>query len=115
MIDDCSEILESFAEILGMDGFSVIKANGGEQWVELFKSCRKGIELVGSEVGLALNSGDSAIHEIRRIDKNMPVLFITGYDAREVSRQIGVFENYYLLHKPFPPKYLGENIRAIIA
>lgn len=114
LIDDCSEILEHIAEILSLDGFRVLKANAGEQAVHLFTACRNEIDLVVSEVMSSLYAGERTINEVRRIDKDIPVLFVTDLDAHEAPKRIGAFENYYLLNKPFYPEELGEDIRFII-
>ncbi|WP_176962358.1 response regulator [Mariprofundus sp. NF] len=114
LIDDCSEILERIAEILSLDGFRILKANGGEQAVQLFTACCSEIDLVVSEVMSCLHVGERAVNAVRRIDKNIPVLFVTDLDAYETSKRIGAFENYYLLNKPFYPEELGEDIRSII-
>jgi two-component system nitrogen regulation response regulator GlnG len=106
IVDDEPNVLYALAKGLRSDMREVITASSAKQAIELVQRRRPDVVIL--DVRLADMSGLDAFGQIRQIDPNLPVLFITAYATTETAIEAmkrGAFE--YLL-KPVDLHQLRE-------
>jgi len=79
-------------EILTESGYSVIEAVDGEDAVERFIEKKHAIDLMIVDVVMPKKNGKEVYEEIRKTDRNIKVLFTSGY-TRDVVIDKGVYED----------------------
>jgi len=77
VIDDEEEIVKVLEEFLIKAGFNVVPAGGGEKGVEVLKSDKK-IDLMIMDMRMPKVNGVDVLKEMKRINKNIPVIILTG-------------------------------------
>ncbi len=105
IVDDELGVRESLRMILKIY-YEIHTAEGGEEALNILKE-RK-IHLVTLDLNMPKLSGVETLREIRELDKEIPVIIITGYGSRQEesdARHYGVKD---FISKPF-------NTRQIIA
>ncbi|MFP4052646.1 MAG: PAS domain S-box protein [Phycisphaerae bacterium] len=114
LLADDEEALRRVAERLLQDlGFEVVSAVDGAEAVELFRRHRGEIVICILDLTMPRMGGRDALHEIRRIDPDTPVLLVSGYSRAEVS---GHQESVPLgfLQKPYRKSDLVNALRSVL-
>ena len=104
--DDESGVLNILRLFLEEIGFRVITAENGEQMVASFMEYAEDIALLLMDINMPQLNGEETALQIRKINPNVPILFMSGY-ARE--RVIGRFKDQPhvgFVRKPFQRKTL---------
>jgi DNA-binding NtrC family response regulator len=99
IIDDDSQLRQSFDKLLREEGYEVTLASTGEAGLEAIS--RRLPDLVIMDVRLPGMSGIEAFKAMREIDSKMPVIIMTAYGTTDTAieaTKLGAFD--YLL-KPF--------------
>ena len=99
VVDDKEMMRDSVATILGRRGHSVIAASGGKAALERIGSKRP--DVVVTDLQMPGMSGLELLAEIRRIDEDLPVVFMTAYgsiDTAVEAMRNGAFD---YVTKPF--------------
>lgn len=111
--DDEQEIRYFLTESIEKEGYKVFSATNGKEAVEIAKN--NSIDLAILDVRMPEMDGINATKRIKKIDRNIEVLVITGYgdlqSLREVIEQEGVFD--YLL-KPFALSDIQHSIKRAL-
>jgi CheY-like chemotaxis protein len=100
VVDDNRSLLENLAEILRDEGWEVATAGTGAEALELVKHTK--FELLVTDMRMPVMSGAVLVHEIRRIDPDVPAVVITAYTRESDladARNEGVLA---VLPKPVP-------------
>ncbi len=77
IVDDNRALVENIAEILRDGGAEVTVANDGPAAIELAKKTK--YDLLITDMRMPVMSGAVLIHEIRRVDPELPAIVITAY------------------------------------
>ncbi|MDI6688683.1 MAG: PAS domain S-box protein [Desulfobacterales bacterium] len=111
--DDDHQIRDLLTEVIEKEGYKVFLASNGKEAVEIAKN--NPLDLVILDVKMPEMDGIDALKQIKKIDKNIEVIVITGHgdieDLRDVIVQEGVFD--YLL-KPFDLKDINHGINRAL-
>lgn len=99
----CRKALERF-------GYNVISASTGEYGIKTFITEK--IDMVLIDLVLPNETGISVLESIRKFNKNIKCVLMSGYDISEVTRNRVNAEGY--LHKPFAIKDLLQIIREAL-
>jgi DNA-binding NtrC family response regulator len=112
IVDDELIMRESLAGWLERDGYEVIKAESGEECLELLLQTRFDILLV--DIKMEGMSGLEVLKHIKENDPDVAIVMITAYGS--ISTAIEAMKNgaYDYLLKPFDPEELGILIEKII-
>lgn len=111
IIDDNNDLLEYLKDFFMIYNYEVILAETGNQGIEKFREYRP--DIVISDMRLPDKNGNIVVKEIKRIDKDVPIIIITGYSDKQLilsAMQNGALD---LLKKPFKPKDLRYLINKI--
>lgn len=99
IVDDDTQLRQSFERLLREEGYSIISAVSGEEALALLRS--ETPDLVITDVRLPGMNGLEAFKKIRERDSKMPVIVMTAYGTTEMAieaTKLGAFD--YVL-KPF--------------
>ncbi len=81
LIDDDGIVRDALSVFLTRDGHTVSAAADGGSGVQAFKRLRP--DLVILDRDMPVKTGSVVLREVRELDKNVPVLILTGFDAPE--------------------------------
>jgi len=79
IIDDEPGILESLGEFLEDEGYEVYRAMNGKDGLALFRSVAP--HIVVADMRMEGMSGIEVIREIRKLDRIVPIIILTGYGS----------------------------------
>jgi DNA-binding NtrC family response regulator len=119
LVDDEEAIRESLGELLTACGFKTVLADSYKNAVSVLKKNDEEIEAVVCDLKMPGESGLEVLRYINREEKNIPLIFLTGYGTLQTCQEAvreGAFD--YIL-KPiddkdkviFPLKHAVEQFR----
>jgi CheY-like chemotaxis protein len=114
VIDDEKDLRQLLNDVLKAHGYNVLEAADGFEAVEVYRDNAEKIDVVICDLGLPGKGGDEVFFELRDINENVRMIFITGYmNPKQKDRllQAGVDD---FLHKPFELVELVDRINKII-
>ncbi len=112
--DDDESIRRLVRELLEKFGYTVIDATDGADAVRKFIDHRERVDLVLLDVIMPRKSGREAFDEIKSIEPDAKILFMSGYTEDIIQRKRIIEDNQMLLQKPVKPKELMDKIREIL-
>jgi len=114
VVDDEQEILNFVESALNRDGFAVVRAQSGDIALELFEQSAVPIDLLLTDVVMPGMSGPMLVDRLLAIQPSLPVLFISGYDDRQVVQRYVLNEGFALLPKPFDLATLSKKVSELL-
>jgi CheY-like chemotaxis protein len=112
--DDDPPIRTIGRRILEHLGFRVILASGGRNAVEEFGRYPDDISLVILDLTMPEMSGAEALHEIRRIRPQIPVILTSGFGEQDVLERVAQASIDGFLKKPFRTEDLSDLVRSVL-
>lgn len=106
MLDLCQEILE------GLEDVDVRTCNRSPQALESIQE--QGVDLLVADIAMPDLTGLDLLRAVRDIDKNLPVLLMTGYPTVDTAVQALRLGAADYLTKPFHPDELLETARRLL-
>ena len=109
LIEDDSDIRELYKKIFEYSGYNVIAAVDGEDGISKFLEHKDKIQLLVSDVVMPNKNGKEAYLEIKRLKKNVRVIFTSAHDneATKTLKDAGLI----YMQKPFLPEDLLLKIK----
>ena len=114
LADDESMFRKSTKEILQSLGYRVIEATNGLEAVDMFSRQPNLIDLVMLDIIMPGLRGGEAARRMRRIRKDVPILFASGYDFGESTDNSVRLSHSNVLKKPFRISQLSQSIRQLL-
>ncbi|MDX8410517.1 MAG: PAS domain S-box protein [Mariprofundaceae bacterium] len=114
LADDEEDVREAFVEVLKTLGYKVLKARDGLEALELFKAHQGEIALAMLDVVMPQCGGILLAKRIRKINPDVPVIFMTGYDKEHVLGSGEQIQNSDAITKPFHFEVLSRSIRHLL-
>ena len=114
LVDDEESVLSSTARVLENLDYKVLVARDGEEALKIFQSHKKDIDLILTDVVMPRMGGLDLAHAIRGINKNIPIIFATGYDKEHALSSSSEIQHSYAVGKPFSVTELSQTIRKMI-
>lgn len=99
LVDDEQEIIDALTEILVSAGMSVQGFSDPTRLLEQVKRARP--DLVITDIKMGDLTGLDVLREVRKLDRDLPVIFVSGFLSREALMEgisLGVFAT---IEKPF--------------
>ena len=113
--DDAVEVRKTVASVLESLGHTVIQAFDGIDAIEKFYAHQEDISLVISDIVMPRMDGVDSVLEMRKTYSELPVIFMTGYDApKEKTKKILDNETSLLLNKPFKTSELSKTVNRLL-
>ena len=114
MIEDEDDLRRLLSRTLDRSDFDVVEAQNGEMGLQAARALAGSLSLVVTDINMPIMRGLEFAREFRPLQPKVPILFITGLDARvtlpETARLGGT-----LLLKPFGPEIFLETVNRILA
>jgi len=114
VVDDEQEILNVVQAALNREGFEVLQALNGDAAIELFESLHRPIDLLLTDVVMPGMSGPMVVDRLLAMQPSLPVLFMSGYDDRQVVQRYVLKEGFSLLPKPFTLETLSQKVHEML-
>ncbi|MDI6699708.1 MAG: response regulator [bacterium] len=114
IIDDEESIRNSCKEILEKDGMKVLTAKDGIEGIEILEKYKDDVSLVILDMIMPKMSGKDTFIEIKKIDRNIPVILCSGYSEEGEAEEIINMGVDGFLQKPYRMKTLLETIKKIL-
>ncbi len=85
VVEDDTDLVEIYKEILELHDFDVHTALNGEEGVEKFKQTKPSLVIMDGDMPVL--NGYEAFKQIKEIDKNANVVIVTGFSELEPKSQ----------------------------
>lgn len=108
IIDDEKDLLRFFKKILREEGYSVVTACGGLEGIK--RNNDSDPDLIMLDLKMPGIDGIEALRRIRKKDKDVTVIILTGYGTLETTKAAEALNVYGYASKPFNL----ENIKGLI-
>jgi len=114
LADDDAHVRETTAEVLETMNYTVLQAVDGLEALDMFKAHQAQIGLVILDMIMPRMDGMKLAERIRETSPDLPVIFITGYDKKQVFSFRERIRNSMVLTKPVEFEILSHNIRQLL-
>ena len=108
LVDDEEVIRTVGTALMNAMGFNIMTAANGSEALKLYKDCFNEIDLVMLDLIMPEMGGVEAYHELRKLDKDLPVVICSGYGAKSVADITATDDNACFLHKPYNSAELSK-------
>jgi PAS domain S-box-containing protein len=114
VVEDDDAVRHLVSRILEKSGFEVVAKSSGRDAVAYFERTGAAVDLVLTDVVMPEMSGKVLADNIRSIDPNVKVLFMSGYTDEIIAKR-GILESgRQLINKPFDGAQLVSRVREIL-
>ncbi len=108
IVDDDLASIKYFEVLLKTTGANVVSFLNGSELLEYVKENINSIDMVLLDYLIPLVNGIDCIRQIRKIDRNIPLLLITAFYTRESKEEAFLAgSNEYILKPVVPEKVLA--------
>jgi two-component system cell cycle sensor histidine kinase/response regulator CckA len=114
VVDDEPDVLRLVQSILTEEGYEVIPAKNADSAIKAFERLSRPLDLLLTDVVMPGMSGPMLVDHLLQAQPDLKVLFMSGYDDRQVVQRYVVEKGFRLLSKPFTVKHLRATIDAVI-
>src|SRR5215813_13588517 len=112
VVDDDSLIRGLVEEILVSEGHAIVQATSGN---EAIKMCQeRTFDLVITDLSMPLMNGFDLISALRRLQKDLPILAISGVYGGDLLEVVKLLGAKAILEKPFEPEKLVAVVNRIL-
>lgn len=112
IVDDEPDVLRLVESTLADAGYNVVAARGAEGAIKAFEKMSEGPALLLTDVVMPGMSGPMLVDQLLLRQPELKVLFMSGYDDRQVVQRYVLERGFKLLAKPFTIKSLRAAIQA---
>ncbi len=113
--EDEELLLKLMKQTLEKTGYRVITATDGEDAVQKYSSYKNEIDLLFFDVAMPGKDGKQAYEEIRKIDPDIKVIFISGYGEMNDPRIRSIIdEGKVIISKPVNVNEILRKIRTVL-
>jgi two-component system cell cycle sensor histidine kinase/response regulator CckA len=114
VVDDEQDILNIVEAALNREGFAVVQALDGDKALQLFQKLAAPVDLLLTDVVMPGMSGPMLVDRLLAMQPSLPVLFMSGYDDRQIVQRYVLKEGFALLPKPFSLESLCEKVKELL-
>jgi PAS domain S-box-containing protein len=112
--EDNNELRVLIVEVLKSKGYTTIDAINGEEAVKKFIEYQDTIDLLVFDVVMPRKNGIEAYKEIKKLQQNIKVLFMSGYTGDVVLDKGLNEEGFSFISKPLSPNELLKKVRDVL-
>jgi PAS domain S-box-containing protein len=115
LVAEDEEIVSMYLKkVLAMSGYTVIAARDGAEAIEQYRDNQQKIALVLCDVVMPKKNGKEVCEEIRAMNPEAKILFISGYNDEIIHKKGILLENTNFLMKPVSREKLLLKLREIL-
>ena len=115
VVDDTEAVLLFVTDALELEGYTVLSTGDPEEALAWFQARTEPIHLLIADVAIPRRNGPALAKELRSIDPNLKVLFMSGSTAEEMAAfGLRIEAGEPCLPKPFSVGELKRAVRATL-
>lgn len=114
VVDDEPDVLRLVEAILSEQGYQVLLAKGADNAIRTFERMSHKPDLVLADVVMPGMSGPMLVEHLLQTAPDLRVLFMSGYDERQVVQKYVVDKGFSLISKPFTLQSLGASVKEVL-
>jgi two-component system, cell cycle sensor histidine kinase and response regulator CckA len=114
VVEDDDSVREFTVRLLKTLGYSVLSAPDGQKALELFKSQGAQIHMVITDMIMPNMTGQQFVEAVRQIDRNMKIMFVSGYSPDDTADGMGIGTTVAFFQKPYTRDQLAMKIRDVL-
>lgn len=114
VVDDEQDVLTFVESALLRLGFEVILAQNGDVALDILAKPLPPVDLLLTDVVMPGISGPMLVDRVLAMQPSLPVLFMSGYDDRQVVQRYVLKEGFALLPKPFTLETLSAKVQELL-
>ena len=114
LVDDEAVILDVGSQLLEKLGYTVIKAQGGEEAIQKYQENMQKIDMIILDIVMPDVGGNEVYEKIKTIDPEVKILLSSGYSINGQAREILNKGCNGFIQKPFNLKDLSKKIREVL-
>ncbi|HCI81743.1 MAG TPA: hypothetical protein DHW02_18860 [Ktedonobacter sp.] len=115
VVEDDPDLRFLMKEVLGDSGFNVMSASDGVEGLQTYEDNRSDIALIVADLMTPKMKGKELYDRVQAMSKGMKFLFVSGYQANQISQNFVLDKGFEFLPKPFDLDELVEKVRKILA
>lgn len=108
VVDDEDLVRSVTGAMLRGMGYEVLQAKDGEEGLDVFRKGRGKIQAVLLDMAMPRKTGVEVFHEIHRLNPDIPVVLMSGYNEQETAKKFSTAQPAAILTKPFRPEDLRK-------
>lgn len=113
-VDDDPEVLRLVAAILRRLGLRVYAAGDGEEAIRVFEQMPEPPDLLLTDVVMPGLSGPGLADRLLAMNPSLRVLFMSGYENRQIVQRYVVGPGFPLIPKPFTLENLSAKVTEVL-
>ena len=113
LVEDEDAVRMFASRALKNKGYTVYEADSGVSALKLIEETDAHLDLVISDVMMPQMDGPTLVKKIRETDKELKVIFISGYAEDALDDNI-MDKDFNFLAKPFSLKQLAEQVKEVL-
>jgi two-component system cell cycle sensor histidine kinase/response regulator CckA len=114
IVEDELAVLDIITNILHSSGYDVLRAQSGDEALEIGKHFPGEIDLVLTDIVMPGMSGGELVQELKRMRPDIHTLFMSGYTKYTVVSPGTLQSVNTFIWKPFAPADLLQKIREVL-
>ncbi|MBT4763244.1 MAG: response regulator [Bdellovibrionaceae bacterium] len=115
LADDEEDLLLVLSDSLDYYGYEVVSAMDGQEAVDLFKKSPDSFDCILMDLSMPRLSGQEAAIEINKLNPNVPIVIMSGYNENEFSENFDLSILTKSLQKPIGIKELIEALDSTLS
>jgi DNA-binding NtrC family response regulator len=114
IVDDEPLVLRLCCAILARKGYEVLGANSAEEALRFCESGERRLHLLLSDIIMPKLRGPDLAERVSKIHPEIRILFMSGFDGREIPEYEALRRTEKLIVKPFTPRDLLVAVRTTL-
>ena len=110
IVDDDIDVLETIEEMLKINGCKTMSASSGDEALKKISTTRPDFILL--DIRMPKMNGVETLKSIKKFNKSIPVIMMTGYDDVGLARELSEFGAADYIYKPVNFEYLLKSISS---
>lgn len=114
IVDDEPLVLRLCCAILAREGYEVLGANSAEEALRFCENGERKMHLLLSDIIMPKLRGTDLAERVSKIHPDIRILFMSGFDGREIPEYDTLRRTARLIVKPFTPRELLIAVRTAL-
>jgi two-component system, cell cycle sensor histidine kinase and response regulator CckA len=112
--EDDPEVRAVLSEVLREYDYKVVECSDGEDAIRKFKEHVQEIDIAILDIVMPKQTGRAVYEEIRKLQTDLPVIFISGYNHEAIKNRGIPLEGLVFMSKPVMLHELLEKMRKVL-
>jgi len=113
-VDDEVDLLEGVARLLGLKGYRVLSASGGNEAIEIYRERHGEIDLLILDLVMPSPDGIEVYRAMKKIDPTLRAVLTSGFSPRERARDLRGEGIQGFVPKPYSIGALCRTVREVL-